>query len=175
MGEANGGSEGRRRGGGGGGGIYNVLECPSGMKGNDEPTHNNGLDFSFWFLGVWVFVWKDILSLHSSAFKRHTQRTNIKFCVTDIFRLLGILRISGTIVPTELSVDWLGLWSLVMLLLLLLLLLPPPPPLLLLPSWLIGDPSSFFFFFLVLFTFLPSTYQSPHPVFFFFFSFNFVK
>jgi hypothetical protein len=145
------------------------------MKGNDEPTHNNGLDFSFWFLGVWVFVWKDILSLHSSAFKRHTQRTNIKFCVTDIFRLLGILRISGTIVPTELSVDWLGLWSLVMLLLLLLLLLPPPPPLLLLPSWLIGDPSSFFFFFLVLFTFLPSTYQSPHPVFFFFFSFNFVK
>ncbi len=48
MGEANRGAEGRRGGGGGGGGgIYNLLECPSGMKGNDEATNNNGLDFSF--------------------------------------------------------------------------------------------------------------------------------
>jgi len=59
--------------------------------------------FDFWVCGF-LFE-KTFILLHSSAFKRHTQRTNIKFCVTDIFRLLGILRISGTIVPTELSVD----------------------------------------------------------------------
>jgi hypothetical protein len=66
--------------------------------------------------------------------------------------------------------NWIVSWligALVTSHVLLLLLL-----LLLLPSWLIGDPSSFFFFFLVLFTFLPSTYQSPHPVVFFS---NFVK
>ncbi len=149
MGEANRGAEGRRRGGGGGGGggIYNLLECPSGMKGNDEPTHiYNGLDFSFWFFGVWVFFslkrhsFSSFISFqapsHQILCHWHLQTVGYfedfwYYCANWIVSWL----IGGLVTSHASSSSFFFFFPV---------------------DWLVGLLSSpFFFFFLVLFTFLP--------------------